>query len=123
MTIVLPGRPPTANAFLQSFAVHNWRNMTHPIRDAAAWLAKSKKPHWPAPPLSISYRGRYANSRSLPDPGGLALAAKAAIDGLVDAGMLEDDTWEHITRLEELPPVIVPGVDEALILTIESEAV
>ena len=45
-------------------------------------------------------------------------SVKAAIDGLVDAGVLVDDTPAHVLSLEFLPPALGAEVDE-LVLTLE----
>ena len=54
-------------------------------------------------------RGRY-------DPGNLYAVAKAAVDGLVDSGILEDDDWVHLDG----PDMRHGGIGPArLVLTIE----
>jgi crossover junction endodeoxyribonuclease RusA len=52
------------------------------------------------------------NRRGQQDTGGCFPAAKAAIDGLVDAGVWPDDTAEWVTELTFRPPVY--GMGEAL---------
>lgn len=52
-----------------------------------------------------------------PDPGSTYPAVKAAIDGLVDYGFIEDDRGEFVHRLTFLPPVKT-GTD-SLSLTLE----
>jgi hypothetical protein len=52
----------------------------------------------------------------LPDPGACLPAAKAAIDGLVDAGVIPDDNGRYLHRLSFDPPVNL-GYD-ALVLRI-----
>lgn len=48
----------------------------------------------------------YSTRRSLPDTGACAPSAKAAIDGIVDAGVIPDDTSTHVAALVYFPPVV-----------------
>lgn len=50
------------------------------------------------------------DGRSMPDTFACAFAAKAAIDGIVDAGVIDDDSPAHVRSVLFLPPVIA-GVD------------
>lgn len=59
-------------------------------------------------------------SNVMADTGACVGAAKAAIDGLVDAGVLTDDGPKIVRRLTFLAPVNT-GTD-ALVITIEGEA-
>jgi hypothetical protein len=58
-------------------------------------------------------------NRVMPDTGACIGAAKAAIDGLVDAGVLPDDGPKYVRRLTFLAPVVT-GTD-ALVLRIEGD--
>lgn len=58
------------------------------------------------------------NRRAWPDVGACMPAVKAAIDGLVDAGVLEDDTDRHVVALTFLPARLVPGAPQGLELRI-----
>ena len=58
----------------------------------------------------------------LADTGAHAPSAKAAIDGLVDAGLIVDDDGRYIRSLTYLAPVKTwPGLTEGLVLTIEED--
>jgi hypothetical protein len=59
-------------------------------------------------------------NKVMPDTGACIGAAKAAIDGLVDAGVIPDDGPRFVRRLTFLAPVVT-GVD-ALVLRIEGDA-
>jgi hypothetical protein len=61
------------------------------------------------------------NRRGIPDLGGVIPSAKAAIDGLVDAGVLVNDTDVYVRALTFLPHRIEPGA-QALELTIREVA-
>ena len=58
-------------------------------------------------------------NKTMPDTGACIGAAKAAIDGLVDAGVIPGDGPKYVRRLTFLAPVVT-GTD-ALVLRIEGE--
>lgn len=53
--------------------------------------------------VAVIYYGVYPDVR-YPDPGNLSLAVKAAVDGIVEAGVLPDDSWKYISELTEAHP-------------------
>jgi hypothetical protein len=80
-------------------------SLTTEWRNAFALLAAADK----VPPLrwaSIEV-AQLCRDRRMPDIGNCSPAVKAAIDGLVDAGVLEDDSTGHIAHLDYLPPRVV----------------
>lgn len=92
------------------------RDITRSWRQAFHLLALAEKvPHLEA--CTIEVVAVKPNRRAIPDPGGCAPAAKAAIDGLVDAGVLDDDSDRYVRALTFLPHRIEPGRD-ALELTV-----
>lgn len=114
-TVAIPGRVSTQNALVRKYhqrrAEHDsvWRlaafeaarNFNLPLLDkvkitACPWL-----------------KGRRSQ-----DVAACLPSVKAAIDGLVDAGVLVDDTPAHVLSLEFLPPALGAEVDE-LVLTLE----
>lgn len=60
--------------------------------------------------IHISVVPLHKNGRSPQDTAACFPAAKAAIDGLVDAGIVEDDTPNIVQRIDFYSP-IVDGVD------------
>jgi hypothetical protein len=52
------------------------------------------------------------------DVGACYPAAKAAIDGLVDAGVIPDDGPQYVTRLTFDPPVLRSAAGDALELSL-----
>lgn len=58
-----------------------------------------------------------ANAKSRPDVGACLPAVKAAVDGLVDAGVLEDDDPDHLLELRFTAPAV--GGHDALVLLVE----
>lgn len=58
-------------------------------------------------------------NRTMPDTGACIGAAKAAIDGLVDAGVIPDDGPKYVRSITFLAPVVT-GTD-ALVLRIEGD--
>lgn len=99
---------------------HAHRAATREWRQAFYVLAlQAKVPKLIAVQLEVVAVKR--DRRAIPDPGGILPAAKAAIDGLVDAGVLPDDTDQYVRALVFLPHRIERGAD-ALELTIRDIA-
>lgn len=61
-----------------------------------------------------------ASRRSRPDVGACLPAVKAAVDGLVDAGVLVDDDPDHVVELRFTAPAV--GGRDALVLLVEEVA-
>lgn len=108
-------RPWTLNVERQG---NRWgrAGLVKPWRQAFAVLAA--KGHLPAcRALTATVRPELANGTGIPDTAACIGAAKAAIDGIVDAGILPDDGPLHVRRLTFEAPIIT-GRD-ALSLDIE----
>lgn len=90
--------------------------MTKMWRDAFHVLAKAQR----IPPMKWITVTVYLHQKTgrMQDVGGCQSSAKAAIDGLVDAGVLPDDSAEYVRSLTFLPPM--KGKD-SLVLTIRGE--
>lgn len=106
-SIDIPGRPPTANAGRSK----HWTQLaaeTRLYRDAAHVLARAAK----IPKLEwceIIATPRVLSRRSLPDVAACYPAVKAAIDGLVDACVLVDDTPDQVVRIVFEQPAVDPA--------------
>lgn len=97
----LPLRPWTTNA---ERAGNRWERatLTKSWRSAFELLAKSEK----IPPMawvSVTVEPHQKGGR-LQDVGACNPAVKAAIDGIVDAGVLPDDSSQYVRSLIFLPP-------------------
>lgn len=69
--------------------------------------------------VGITVRPYYRRwNGKFPDPASCAPAAKAAIDGLVDAGVMPDDGPQYVAWVKFLPAVMDAGRD-ALALVVE----
>lgn len=114
-------RPWTLNAERSGTRHAHWgetRRMTAEWREAFAWLARSQKrvrlerveiEAW------IVMRGRLA------DAGNHLPAVKAAIDGLVDAGVIPDDGPANVARLIlNAPRRPLHGETESLTLVVRT---
>lgn len=98
------GRPLTLNA-VASMHRQQWATHTRELRGEWARLAAMHS----VPRVErcrITGTPLHANRRSPQDPGACAPAVKAAIDGLVDAGVLADDNGNHVAEIRFLPPDI-----------------
>lgn len=58
-------------------------------------------------------------TRALQDPGNNMPAAKAAIDGLVDAGVIPDDIPNHVASITFHAPTYEKGVNSVCLLIVE----
>ena len=97
-------RPWTVNAERRM----HWRRhgaLVEQWRTAYAWLARSHRIP-PCDAIEIDTTPLWPNRRGVPDPGNTYPAVKAAIDGLVDAGVIPDDTDRHVHRLTFHPTLI-----------------
>ncbi len=65
---------------------------TADLRDAFGWLARSRR----IPELRAAHVLYYIRARGRFDPANWMPTAKAAIDGIVDAGVLPDDSRRYL---------------------------
>lgn len=116
-TLTYHARPTALNAerasnrFRRAESVKEWR-------DAYRLLALESK----IPPLQwvhVEARPQYRTARSLPDTAACVGSVKAAIDGLVDAGVLPDDGPELVRRVTFEAPVVDRGLhSDRLVLVV-----
>jgi hypothetical protein len=93
--------------------------MVRAWREAFYWLSKQGR----VPTLdcaTVVAQPLVRNRRSLPDVGACYPAVKAAVDGIVDAGVLADDDAEHLLALTFLPCEVV-GKDGLRITILEAK--
>lgn len=98
------------NRWVRASLTKEWRTAFH-------WLCAEQR----MPPLAwchITAEPWLASRRGMQDTGACSPAVKAAIDGLVDAGLLQDDSPKFVRQLTFVAPQI--GRD-ALVLIIEGE--
>ncbi len=100
-------RPWTSNTerrwhhYQRADAVRRWR---------AAFALLAREAHMPPlETVEVTATPYLANRRGLQDVAGCHPSAKAAIDGLVDAGVLVNDTPEHLRSITFVAPVIGQG--------------
>lgn len=92
----------TANAERRMHHMERARQVRE-ARDRWFWLAKEAQvPHLGR--VRIRATPLKTNRRSIPDVAACYPVVKAAIDGLVDAGVVEDDTPEFVTEVCFTPP-------------------
>ncbi len=100
-------RPWTANA-QRSWHHHQRARTVRRWRQAFALQAREAKlPHLDV--VEITATPYLATRRSQQDVGACFPAAKAAIDGLVDAHVIPDDTPDHVITLTFRAPVVGQG--------------
>ena len=95
VTVILPTPDPKLNAHAKG----HWRSKTGAtarLRSCAhlAALTASDGVRWPA--ASIEYRFYFADRRRR-DSANAVHSMKAAVDGVVDSGLIPDDDWTHLT--------------------------
>lgn len=90
------GRPALLNAE-RSAHWSEHRAATAALRQEACIRARAARlPVMPT--VAVRSWPTYTNERSWPDVAGWMPATKAVLDGLVDAGVLADDTWRVVRR-------------------------
>ena len=128
--IEIPGRPPTVNSLQRGYVIsvagshkqaREASQKVAQIRRDATILTRAAR----VPVLGLGrffYYARYEKKRGRePDWGAFASAFKAALDGVVDAGVLPDDSRKFIPDAPtELP--ISYGGSPALVVLIEDAA-
>jgi hypothetical protein len=67
-------------------------------------------------PMAVTAIPVLANGRSRPDTGARFPAIKATVDGLVDAGVIPNDTPDHVTEIGFSSPAV--GSTDSLVLVV-----
>lgn len=102
------GRPLTVNQ-VASMDRFTWAKHTKMIREL--WWALARQACIPRlDRVRFRVIPLHRNGRSPQDPAACAPEAKAAIDGLVDARVIPDDTGRFVAAVEFMPPEVC-GVD------------
>lgn len=97
-------RPLTINKVM---ALHRmkWAAVTKVERQK--WMLLARQANVPAlAHVAVTVVPLHKDRRSPQDVAACAAAAKAAIDGLVDAGVMPDDSPEHLVSITFLPPEV-----------------
>ena len=97
-------RPWTANAE-RTWHFQKRARVVREARERFAWLARGER----IPPLqriSVAAVPLVMNRRSLPDVGACFPAVKAAVDGLVDAGIIPDDSPQYVHSISFYAPLV-----------------
>lgn len=98
-------KPWTTNAE-RTWHFHKRARMVRDCRERFAWLAiESRVPHLQR--VNVQAVPLTANRRGLQDVGACYPAVKAAIDGLVDAGVLIDDDPTHVRSIQFFAPQVI----------------
>jgi crossover junction endodeoxyribonuclease RusA len=113
--LTYPSKPLTVN---KERAGNRWDRAAHvkEWREAFAWIAKKEripKMQW----ITVSAQPSQKRGR-LQDVAACLPSVKAAIDGIVDAGILPDDSGEYVRMVTFLP--CLRG-DDQLTIIIEGE--
>lgn len=82
------------NRFVRAERVKEWRSAFHLL------ALEAKIPRLPA--IGLDVQARLTGVQQ--DPVALFPAYKAALDGIVDAGVVPDDTWDYVKNVNFLPP-------------------
>lgn len=119
VAIWLPGRPVVLNAERRE----HWRDHrenTRQSRGDATTLARAAR----FPKLWHGYIVATPSVvHPLPDPGNNYPTVKAALDGLVDAGVLPDDKFPHVRGILMLPPLLALNrLHEGLVIAVNELA-
>ena len=116
--LVHKARPWTANGerrlhpMARAALVREWRT--------AFWILAKETHVPPMDRIAITAMPVQRNQASRPDVGACYGAVKAAIDGLVDAGVVPNDTPDHVIEIRFTAPAI--GSADQLVLVIQEVA-
>ena len=88
--------------------VKEWRSASC-IEAKIAKMPKMEK-------IEVVFTPYKLNRKNMADTGGHFPVAKACIDGLIDAGIIEDDGPEVVTSLTFKAPYVYGGVDKAVMM-------
>jgi hypothetical protein len=72
--------------------------------------------------ITVECWGRYPDRRSLPDADAIAPALKGFLDGLVDAGLVVDDSGSYVHKITYCAPVVGAGQPAALVVRVTEVA-
>lgn len=118
--LVVPGRPWGLNAERSKHWTQH-RARTQTFREAAGWVAMQHLSPVDFVDIVVECRMR----PPLLDTGSNYPAVKAMIDGLVDVGILKDDTPRYVRSVKLLAPFAVrsnePETTTLVLLTVERE--
>lgn len=110
-------RPPTMNTY-RTLHHHARAKVDREWRQAFAWLARAER--IPKLDAIVVVAAPMVRDGRLPDVGACFPAVKAAIDGLVDARVIPDDTPAHLSAITFAAPRRSPdGVDRLVIVVDE----
>lgn len=107
------GTKDTGHWSKRSGLVREWRQAFHDLAVEAQ-----------IPPLGQAHFEimQICRDRRRPDTAACVLAAKAAVDGLVDAGVLPNDTADEVLSKKFWAPEVVKGTDAMRILIVRAES-
>jgi len=111
----VPGRPWGLNAERSKHWTQH-RAKTNGVRELTGWLASTTLSRMGVVDIVVECEMHLP----LLDTGSNLPTVKAIIDGLVDAGVLKDDTGTYVRSLTFLAPVAIPRSEEestTLVLT------
>ena len=109
-------RPFTQNSIYGDSNYYSRAKQVKEWRESFAWLAMKAR----IPPMErcILTCMPHLNDRRTQDTGACFPAAKSAIDGLVDAGVLPDDGPDHVVELRFFRPDLKSPLGNALVVEV-----
>jgi len=96
-----------------------WAKHTAATREEWGWLGRAAKVGM-CQAVEVVVTPLHSSRRSPQDVAACAPEAKAGIDGLVDAGMIPDDSPQHLRAVTFLPPLI--GDVDGMVIAIREVA-
>ena len=97
----------------------HWSQTSVETKALRLWFAtqakKHRAPEWPWPRVEVEFLLTRAEGQPLPDTDAIAGAAKAALDGVVDSGLIVDDTGHRVRSVTFHAPEVT-GEEKLLML-------
>ncbi|MEE0477944.1 MAG: hypothetical protein UDK32_08755 [Adlercreutzia sp.] len=119
-SMVIEGRMPSLNDYVRAVNANRFKGnaMKQECTSLAAWAAKAARMPRFARPVTVRFTWVEGNRRR--DIDNVAFAKKFVLDGLVQAGVIGNDTPQYVTGFEDRfaydgrhPRIIVEVTDEA----------
>lgn len=118
--MVIEGRMPSLNDYVRAVNANRFKGnaMKQECTSLAAWAAKAARMPRFARPVTVRFTWVEGNRRR--DIDNVAFAKKFVLDGLVQAGVIGNDTPQYVTGFEDRfaydgrhPRIIMEVTDEA----------
>lgn len=117
MIITIPGSLPSLNEYIQKERTNKFlgAKMKREATDLVTLIAKLHRPKTPYKAVYVRFYWYVKNAKK--DPDNIAFAKKFILDGLVQAGVIENDGWNNILGFTD--ELYIDKNDQRIVVSIE----